>query len=208
MQITVFGASGKIGMRVVSLLLEQGHTVVAFVHSHDPFAFDSKLKVRHGDIRDPRAVEDALKGSQAVISTLGSWGKGPKDVLTAAMGVVIPEMKTAKIKRIISLTGADALLPKERPRGVHKVFHALLGVGAAKILHDGERHMAMLAGSKLQWTVLRSPIMRSFGSHKFRLTTYPLSPLATVHRQAVAEVLVKLLDRPKTIGKAPFITHK
>lgn len=208
MQITVFGASGKVGRRVVKLALQEGYTVVAFVHRRNRLPEDPKLLYVQGDVRNPSDVDVALKGSKAVISCLGSWGKGPKDVLTAGMSVIIPEMKARKIKRIVSLTGADALLPDQNPEGIHRITHGALQAVAGKVLFDGERHLRMLAESGLDWTVLRAPVMNNFGAQKRRLTLYPVSPFATIRRQQVAESLVEQLKRKKTIGKAPYITRR
>lgn len=190
------------------LALAEGYTVVVFVHRHSPFQDNPNLKVVQGDVRNPHDVEQALKGSKAVISCLSSWGKGPKDVLTAGMSVIIPEMKARKIKRIVSLTGADALLPDQNPEGIHKTMHVLLQTVAGKVLFDGERHLRMLAESGLDWTVLRSPVMNNFGAQTRRLTLYPVSPFATIRRQQVAESLLEQLKRTKTVGKAPYIARR
>ncbi len=207
MQITVFGASGKVGARVVEQATKEGHIVVAFVHRRNPFRGHPKIIVIQGDVRNPWDVERALKGSQAVISCLGSWGRGPSDVQTAAMGVIIPEMHAMHVKRIISLTGADAIAPGQKPEGIHKVMHTFLRVVAGKVLFDGERHINMLAGSGLDWTVLRSPVMNNFGARTHRLTLYPPHPLDTIRRQQVAIAMVNQLKRTKAIGKAPYISR-
>ena len=209
MQITVFGASGKVGVRVVELALKKGYSVVALVHRHNPFQNTiPNLTVRQGDIRNPQDVEDALRGSRAVVSTLGSWHSKHKDILTTAMRVIVPEMKTFGIRRIVTLTGADALAPGEKPSGTHKLTHVLLGIGAGKVLGDGEAHMRVLNESGLVWTTVRSPVMNNFGAHEYRLGMHPVSLRATIRRQAVAQALVDQIRRPEFIGKAPIISRK
>ena len=74
MQLTVFGASGRIGQLVVLLALERGHTVKAFVHSKNPFLDDKNLTIITGAVSDSATVGKALQGGKAVISALGSWG--------------------------------------------------------------------------------------------------------------------------------------
>ncbi len=208
MQITVFGASGKVGTRVVDLALKRGYRVVAFVHKHDRFQGTQNLLVVKGDIRNPRDVEKALKGSKAVISCLSSYRSASRDVLNTAMGVIVPEMKEVNIKRIVTLTGADALAPDEKAHGIHAIFRPVLLLVARRILHDGERHIATLAASNLEWTTLRSPMMNNFGTKGYSLSLQPISPVASVRRQAVAVALVDQLTRRKAIGKAPFILRK
>ena len=209
MQITVFGASGKVGVRVVELALKRGYRVVAFVHRRDPFQGTPNLIIKRGNIRNPQAVEEALKGSKVVISTLGSWHGKHQDILTTAMRVIIPEMEILGIRRIVTLTGADALAPGETANGTHKLTHILLGIAAGKVLGDGEAHMRVLAESKLAWTTLRSPVMNNFGAHDtYRLGLEPLPLHATIRRQMVAKAIVDQIRRPEFVRKAPIISRK
>jgi putative NADH-flavin reductase len=208
MQITVFGASGKVGTRFVRLALKRGYRVVAFVHTRDPFAANPKLTVYQGDIRNPRDVEAALKGSRAVVSCLGSWHTKHKDVLSTAMRVIVPEMHELGIRRIVTVTGADAVAPGETLHGAHRLFHTLLKLGARKILVDGEVHMQVLAESGLAWTTLRSPVMNNVGKKGYRLGSTPLSFLATIRRHAVAQALLDQIPDRKFHGKAPLISRK
>lgn len=207
MQITVFGASGKVGRRVVELALKRGYTVVAVVHRRDPFQGTPNLIVRRGDIRNPRDVEVALKGSRAVVSCLGSWGTKTKDILTTGMRVIIPEMEELGIRRIVTLTGADALAPWERAEGAHALSHTALRLLAGKVLEDGELHMRLLSASKLYWTTLRSPVMTTFGRADYVLGMEHPAVRATVHRQAVAKALVDQIIQPQYVYKAPFISR-
>src|SRR4051812_42365964 len=100
MQVTVFGASGKVGRLVVAEALQRGYSVKAFVHSRNPFEDSPKLKVVKGDVYDSDDVAKALRGSDAVISCLGSWGSKRRDVLSSAMRMIIPAMTEQKIGRI------------------------------------------------------------------------------------------------------------
>ena len=74
MRITVFGASGRAGQGVVALALRKGYEVTAFVHQQNPFKEHACLTVVQGDINDRAAIIAAVSESDAVISTLGSWG--------------------------------------------------------------------------------------------------------------------------------------
>lgn len=61
MNITVFGANGRVGTLVVRRALDQGHRVQAFVHSRDPFDQHPQLTVRAGDVTDAAAVRGAVE---------------------------------------------------------------------------------------------------------------------------------------------------
>ncbi len=205
MQVTVFGASGKVGQLVVKQLLADGHRVVAFVHGHAPFEESDHLKIRRGDIHNAPDVKAAIVGSEIVISTLGSWGTTTKDILGSAMGTIIPAMKTQDITRIVSLTGSGAFAPQDRPSPIDKLSHTAFGLIAGSVLRDGEKHLRLLDASDLDWTVIRSPAMRSFGPASYHLNTKTPFALATVHRQAVVHAIVDQLTATDFLRQAPHI---
>lgn len=208
-QVTVFGASGNIGSRVVKLLLKKKYKVVAFVHGEHNFKSSPNLVIIKGDIYNPEDVVGAIKGSKIIISTLGSWGTQQKDVLSAGMLAIIPAMKNQKISRIITLTGSDARVPEDKPSIMHKLSHAFFGAAAPKIMRDGEQHMRMLRASNLDWTTLRSPVMNSTGEvGNYALRMKLPGIFATIHRDDVAEAIVWLAETGEYSHKTPIIYRK
>ncbi len=209
MQITVFGATGKVGRIVVDEALKRGYKVVAFVHSSADLPKDKKLRIVNGDVYNPEAVIEAIKGSDAVISALGSWGTPNKDILKSGMQNIIPAMQQNNVKRIISLTGHGANAPGDKFELLHFVSRLMLVIAAPRILHDGEDHILQLAASKLDWTVVRSSLMEEHGNpNRFTLTLKRPLPLAMIHRKAVATSLVNLAENTDFNKQAPFILRK
>lgn len=205
MQITVFGASGKVGQQVVALALAQGYTVKAFVHSRDPFSKHAQLSVVKGDITDSASVAKALSGSEAVISALGSWGTPTKTILSSGMEIIIPLMETQGIDRIITLTGNGALWSGDKMSIFDKFNHRLLLVVAPKILLDGEAHIRLLAASKLRWTTVRSPVMTSSSRNTYRLDTSKIHWVGIVPRHAVSQALLDQVSDDNYVCQAPVI---
>ncbi|MGH7241512.1 MAG: NAD(P)-dependent oxidoreductase [Candidatus Saccharimonadales bacterium] len=206
MQVTVFGASGKVGMLVVEELLARGYDVVAFVHRHNPFHEKPRLKIVEGDVAKLADVERALQGSEAVFNCLGSWGRPGRNVLTVGMGTIIPAMEAQGIKRIISLTGHGADAPDVVPSLAHKLMMKLLSpFPAGTVFRDGEVHMHMLAASSLDWTALRSPLMKSKGKSTYTLTERPGFPLKVIARPAVASAMVDQLTLSEYIHRSPVV---
>ncbi|WP_280267764.1 NAD(P)-dependent oxidoreductase [Nocardia wallacei] len=69
MRITVFGASGGVGSRVVAEALDRGHQVVAVSREVSRLlTLPSEVEVRAGDATDPDDVADLSAGSDLVIS--------------------------------------------------------------------------------------------------------------------------------------------
>jgi uncharacterized protein YbjT (DUF2867 family) len=72
MRVTVFGASGGIGHLVIQQLLDDGHQVTALVRTPAELALThAHLTVVTGQLSDRHALEQAVSGADAVISTLG-----------------------------------------------------------------------------------------------------------------------------------------
>lgn len=208
MQITVFGANGKVGSKVVSGLLENGHSVVGFVHKDNGAQSHPNLTIVEGDVHNPDDVARALDGSAVVVSALGSWGTKSKDILTGGMTNIVPAMKERRITRIVSLTGADAWDATDKPSFTRRLNHSLLGLFAPRILRDGERHMAILRESHLEWTVLRSPVMKEQGKRGFVLQNTPLKPWGTIMRDDVASAMVQLAQSKDYVQQSPYIRRQ
>ena len=205
MQITVFGANGKVGSKIVDGLLRDGHQVVAFVYRNTGLSTHSNLVIIEGDVHSADDVAQALKGTEVVVSALGSWGTKTKDILTAGMTNIVPAMQEQHIRRIVSLTGADAWDATDKPSFVRSVFHLFLKCVAPKILRDGERHIAILRSSGLDWTVVRSPVMKEQGKRGYVLQDRPLMPWDTIARDDVADAMLQLVKTGEFSQQSPFI---
>jgi putative NADH-flavin reductase len=209
MQITIFGANGRVGRILVTDALEAGYSVVAFVHGNTTFDEHKNLKIVAGDIYNVKDIDKALIGSSAVISALGSWGTPNKDILTTGIKNIIPLMSKHNIKRIITLTGADANTIGDEPGLISTLTRPLLKTFFKKILLDGEEHMRLLCNSNLDWTVLRSPAMNSRGNKaNYKISHVRPMPWQTINRASAAIALLNMLEENNSIGQAPYITRK
>jgi len=207
MNIVVFGANGKVGSIIVKKLLERGHSVTAFIHGSHTLGKNNQLKIVKGDIYSSQDVEKAISGNEVVVSALGSWGTPKKDILTVGMSHIIDSSKANIIRRVISLTGADARAYGDEKDSVHRAMYAFIGVAAGKILRDGENHIEQLRTSGLNWVVVRSPVMNEKGSEGFSLTETRPKPWQTINRHAVAESMVSQVDDFSWSEISPFISR-
>lgn len=205
MRITIFGANGRVGSLVVKELLKRGHSVTAFVHGATNFANDSKLTVIDGDIYDGESVSNAVAGAELIVSALGSWGTKNKDILSQGMKRIVPAAKTHHVTRIISLTGADARASGDKLSILHHLTHLVFSIIAGKVLRDGEHHIQTLEHSSLEWTVLRSPVMKDTGSHTYTLNSTRPMPWHTIPRAAVVEALCDMVESDAPVASAPYI---
>lgn len=203
MQITVFGASGKVGSLVVEEALRRGHTVVAFVHSHSLFSPSGKLIIRKGDVHVAADVAAAVQGSDAVISCLGSWGTPGRDVLSQFVGGVLPALGQQGIRRLVTLTGIGVQM---HPGTLYRTALRLMRwLPAGKVFADADRHVQLLMGSDVEWTAVCSPVMNNWGSAGYRLSRRTGNPLATIKRQAVAAALLDQIESTDYVRQTTVI---
>lgn len=207
MKLLVLGANGKVGQMVVAEALRREHSVRAFVHSHSPLPPHPDLEIVTGDVHNETDVQNAARGCDAIVSTLGSWHTKQKDIVTSAVRSLVPIMEASGPKRIVTVTGAGALLPTDRPNVFDRLQHTLIALIQPKILRDGEEHMRLLAASSLDWTAVRSPIMNNHGSTDYTLRAAFPMPWQTINRGAVAKALVDLAESGNYIGQAPVIAR-
>lgn len=205
MKVIVFGASGKVGRLVVQEAAKRGYHVTAIVFKEDNMEFPKGARVLQLDVHDGLLVHEALKGQEVVISALGSWGTSTKDILSAGMKNIVAAMKHEKIKRIISLTGADARFVEDQPPLTSRLARPLLKLIAPKILADGEAHLALLAASQLQWTVIRSPVMKDGNATAHKLNNRGCNVWESVTRQTVVRVMVDEIENDQHIRQAPIL---
>ncbi len=113
MVITVFGATGQVGKRVVNQALAFGYTVKAFGrnvdHLIDKDINDEKFEAIKGYIFDANEVYDAIKNSNAVISTLGGSFDGTDKSRSLGIKNIITQMEKAHVNRIVALGGLGIL---------------------------------------------------------------------------------------------------
>lgn len=203
MQIAVFGASGKVGRLVVQQALQRGFRVVAFVHSHNPFAANPNLTISTGDIYKADDVARAINGSEAVVSCLGSWGTPRRDVLSSAMERIIPAMQAQGVERIVTLTGIGV----QAQPSTALVFglRLLQWLPAGKVFADAEKHVQMLAASDLVWTTICSPVINKSPKTAYYLKQKGMNPLRFISRAAVATALLDQLSSKEFLRQTVVI---
>ena len=98
-KILVLGATGGTGRLIVSQALERGHEVTALVRSPEKASKLNGARLVVGDVRDEKALREALKGQDAVVSALGTPASPFREVtlLSTATRVLVnaPSMSLA-----------------------------------------------------------------------------------------------------------------
>ncbi|HJP62048.1 MAG TPA: NAD(P)-dependent oxidoreductase [Mucilaginibacter sp.] len=110
MKITVFGATGRIGSRIVTEALNRGHEVTAAVRNPENFTgHEPHLGVIKADIFNSQDVATAAFDHDVVVSAYSNThGAQPSTIVEVAVPL-INGVKEAGVKRLFIVGGAGSL---------------------------------------------------------------------------------------------------
>lgn len=123
--ILVCGATGMLGMRIVTRLRERGHPVRALVRpATDATALETMgVEIIRGDLRDHPSLAPAVEGATAVVSTVNTIARvmeGERslkigDVDERGHAALIDAAERAGVQRFVFLSFLDAVLRSGTP---------------------------------------------------------------------------------------------
>lgn len=207
-KLIIFGSTGSVGCHIVSQALAQGHDVSAFART--PSALDithPNLSLIAGDVFDPLAVSDAVKGHDGVLVTLGSprltgnlRSQGTKNIIEA--------MKAYGVKRLICQT---TLGVGESHNNLNFFWKYLMfGLLLRNVLSDHEVQERIVRCSNLDWIIVRpaafinGPVtgiyQQGFGSKKKNITL-------KISRADVANFMLEQLHSNKYLHWTPGLSY-
>jgi len=98
----------------VQLALAEGYEVVAYARNPAKLDIkDKRLEIVQGELHDQAAIEEAVKGSDAVISLLGPTGASKGLPISKGMQMILQAMKKHGVKRIIATATPSATDPHD-----------------------------------------------------------------------------------------------
>ena len=148
MNVTLFGATGNAGARILKELLSRGHQVTAIVRDPVKLAPQAGLNIRKGDLSDEDQVAEAVRGTEAVISAYGPGVKSPGE-LVGATERLVKGLNQAGVHRLLMVGGAGSL---EVAPGVQLVDSGQLPEEWKPIALAHRDALEVLKASDLDWT--------------------------------------------------------
>ena len=205
MKLAIFGATGTVGVPLVTQALHAGYhvRVLARTPAKVPLE-DPSLAVLAGDAKDPEAVAATISGSDAVISALG--GFADSDSIRVGTAHITAAMEQAGIRRLVVVQGFHLDFPGD-PRNLGRtLILPLLWLGSRTLIADSRSMATELAASALDWTLVRVPrITNGAPTGRTRVGQLRLSPLSSVVNADVAHFALTALSDPTTFGTAPML---
>jgi len=209
MKIVVFGASRGVGLQVVKQALDAGYTVTAFVRSPEKFEVKhGNLIVFKGDSMDASAVENAIAGQEAVISTLGPTRPPVSHMMEISAKNIVAGMKKHGVRRLVSTTGAEVRQPEDQPKFIDRSIGFVLSLMAKDVLMDSAEYAKAIQGSDLDWTIVRFPRLKD-GEHtgKYRAGFVGKNSGTQISRADGADFILKELAKKKWLRRSPIVSY-
>jgi putative NADH-flavin reductase len=205
MRLTVFGATGGTGVQLVRRALGAGHEVTAVVR--DPAGLPGEVRacadVVQADVMDPGAIEEAVKGGDAVVTAIGSRdGTRPTSVCADSTRSIVAAMTAAGAEWVV-LTSASGLHagPGDDPL-TRFVAKPLLQRILRHSFADMRAAEELTRGSGLGWTIVRPPRLTNGpgnGRYRHAVDRNVLGGL-TIARTDLAGALLDVAGDPARAG--------
>lgn len=112
MRVALIGATGFVGSHLLKELLSRGYDVTAIARSANKIEVkDGKPKTVSVDVADPKALADAIKGNDVVLSAFNAGWTNPNlyDDFIKGSNAIEEAVKLAGVKRYVVIGGAGSL---------------------------------------------------------------------------------------------------
>jgi putative NADH-flavin reductase len=208
-KLLVLGATGGTGRLIVSQALARGHEVTALVRSPEKAGDLKGCNVVVGDVREEKALLEALKGQDAVISALGTPASPFREVrlLSTATRALVSAMKAEHVSRLVCITGIGA--GDSAGHGGFLFDNVIFPLLLKKVYADKNRQEAIVRDSGLDWILVRPSVLNdkpSSGSIR-ALTDISDFHGGSISRQDVATFVLDQLRADAWLHRAPLITR-
>ncbi len=204
------GGSAGIGLEVVKQGLAEGHQVRAFARSARSIELrHERLETFAGDALDAAAVQDALKGTDAVVQALGvpfnlRLFTGPITLFSAATEILLNAMSDATCTRLMTVTGFGA---GDSRASIHPLQRLGFNLVFGRAYADKSKQEQLIKSSDLDWTIVRPGVLTNGrDAERYRVLVEREDwRNGLVSRAAVANFLIKAVADQSTFRKSPVL---
>ncbi|MFI9509149.1 NAD(P)-dependent oxidoreductase [Nocardia sp. NPDC052566] len=202
MRLTIFGATGRTGGRLLQQALAAQHQVTAVLRDHADMPHHPRLRVVSADPMHPAEITEAIRDADAVIDTIGSRDKGPTSVCTDAALSISKAMEVVGVTRLLMISNSARIAgPGDDPLTRFVVKPLILRPLLRHSLDDMAAAEQAVRDSALDWTIVRAPQLtdkKATGKYRTaveRNVTFGIQ----ITRDDLATCLLDLTTDPRTI---------
>ncbi|MGF1510318.1 MAG: NAD(P)-dependent oxidoreductase [Myxococcota bacterium] len=215
--LSLFGGSRGIGQAFLHQAVQGGHAVRVLVRDPSRLqaslesmtqAARSRVQLVAGDVLDPSAVRETMRGSHAAVCALGAPARDRSRIRSRGTTRILEAMEEAGLDRLVAVTVFGA--GESRTQLPFWIRYLLFPLFLREAIADHEEQEAILKRSTCRWTAVRPPNLtdgpatgdyaRGF-SESSNLTM-------TISRADVAAFMLHVLEKDAFIRAAPGISYR
>lgn len=207
--VALLGASGMLGEYLLREALAREYTVRVLARTPAKLAeFAGRITIIQGDARDPAAIAQLVQGSDVVISALGpvkSDGEAARFINTTATGNVLQAMQGKPISQYMVVSGAAVVMPGDERDLLGWWIRTLAQIGLRDELEDKQAEYELLAGSPVDWMLVRCPLIDPQPARWQALASTRTPPAFRVRAGEVAQFMLDQIDARQFVRAGPFV---
>lgn len=209
MKLALLGATGGTGRHILERASARGHEVTALART--PSKLDGaagKARVIQGDARDADAIDELVRGQEAVVSALGTTSRTATTVCSDSGRLVLEAMKRHEVPHFVAITAGAIVRDPGLPAMFRFVVQPILLRVFAGTYQDMMRLEGLVRDSDRRWTLIRpSQLTDASPADNYRVSERPLPRGWSVSRSDLADLVVRRVEDPEQGNRALFVAY-
>lgn len=207
--IAIFGATGRTGHHVLEQATAAGHAVRVLARRAGALELHpEQATVVTGNVLDPAAVAETIRGADVVVSVFGHVKGSPPTLQADGTQIIVNAMAHEGISRIISLSGGGLAAPQDEPKVTDRFIRFLLRRLSPHVLDDAIAHLEVLRASGLDWTVVRGPRLTDNAPlGTYRVGWVGVNASTQIARGDLARFILTLVADRGFVHQLPFVSR-
>lgn len=208
--VALIGATGKAGRYLLPKLISAGYSLHVLVRHPERLSTNHPAitKIITGDVVKEESITALIKGTDAVMSTLG-LGIPPSapDIFSRATRIIIETMNQVGIRRYIALTGLNVDTPHDKKGESCTAATRWMYSNFPKSTADRQLEYQLLVESNLDWTLARLPLIELDASEAEVKTSLEDCPGVNIKAGSLAVFLANQLEDDTYLKASPLLAN-
>ncbi|BDD06165.1 NAD(P)H-binding protein [Aureibacter tunicatorum] len=206
-QITIFGATGFVGKKLIRLAIERGYKIKALARSKNKLKeFESKIEIIEGDYFDLNKIDEAIHGSSAILSTIGPPLKAKgidESKYHDSLNHLINRLEKKGSTKFINISGAAIKFPDEKLSFKRKALRLMLNLMAQQMINVKDGELEILTNSNIDFISIRPPMIKDIQG-EYSVNDNSLVSMS-VGVDQICNFMLDNIDNDQWRRKAPLI---
>lgn len=210
--IAVLGGTGMVGGYILQEALTQGYSLRVLART--PQKLDhlkDQITIVQGDARDPKIIDELLKGSDFIVSALGpvrSDGDKALMINTSVTENIIQLMPKYDIQHYLLVSGGGVNVPGDDRNFTGWFMQKMVSVALRDTLEDKQAEYELLAASSVPWTALRCPRIVAEPFVEAPVASLKTPSAYNLRAGELARFMINQIGSDEFLKKAPFLNSR